>query len=50
MMRSQRDTARTGHKGCRCCYPVPDSSTLRQRERQWWMADVDDESNDEEDK
>ena len=46
MMRRERSTARTGHKGCRCCYPVPDSSTLRKREERMWQDDNDD--NDEE--
>lgn len=39
MLKSTRDTAATGHRGCRCCYPVPDASTLRQREKQAWMHD-----------
>lgn len=42
-MRSQRDTARTGHRGCRCCYPLPDNGTLRQREKQDWRDDIEEE-------
>ena len=42
MMRSEKDTARTGHKGCRCCYPVPDKGTLRKREESAWRKDNDD--------
>jgi hypothetical protein len=41
-MRKERNTARAGHKGCRCCYPLPDSSTLRKRERLMWLQDSDD--------
>lgn len=46
MMRSVRDTARGGHKGCRCCYPLPDNGTLRQREKNTWRNDYDDDEED----
>jgi hypothetical protein len=39
MMRSVRDTARTGHRGCRCCCPIPNVRTLRTRERRAWLKE-----------
>jgi hypothetical protein len=48
MMRREKNTARTGHKGCRCCYPLPDNATLRKREeRMWWQHDNNDNDDDE---
>lgn len=43
MLNSQRDTARAGHRGCRCCYPTPKHSVLRAREERMWRDDNDDE-------
>jgi hypothetical protein len=42
MMRNERNAARTGHKGCKCCYPLPDNATLRKREKLMWWQDNDD--------
>ena len=33
MIRSNKNIARNGHRGCFCCYPRSSAKTIRQREK-----------------
>jgi len=39
MLRSNKNAARNGHKGCYCCYPRESAKIIRTREKREWKKE-----------
>jgi len=42
MIRSNKNIARNGHKGCTCCYPRESAKVIRKRENNRWKKESND--------